>query len=317
MILVENLTKSYGALCAVNNISFTVDRGEILGLLGPNGAGKTTTLNILSCFLHPSSGRAMVAGHDCVLEPIEVTRRIGYLPENPPLYDGMRVEEYLRFAAEIKGVEAARQKSRVDYTLEATGIMKRRRSLISTLSKGYRQRLGLAAAIVHDPEVLILDEPTIGLDPNQIVEIRHLIRSLAESRTVILSTHILPEVELVCRRAAIINEGRIAAIDTIAHLRNRFRGTQVLEIEAMGDEAQIQKGLHDIPGVTTVERKGTGKEGIRYAIEAEADAALRRAVFETAVARQWILLEMRSQELSLEDVFAKLTRDEKAEPPRT
>ncbi len=310
MIFVENLTKRYGSTRALDGVSFSVEKGEILGLLGPNGAGKSTTMNILACFLHPSEGQAVVAGFDCVRQPLKVTARIGYLPEIPPLYEAMRVQDYVRFAAEIKGVAPDRLGSRIDYALEATGVEDRRRSLISALSKGFRQRLGLAAAIVHDPEVLILDEPTIGLDPNQIVEIRRLIKDLASSRTVILSTHILPEVELVCNRAAIIHEGRIAAIDTISKLRDRFRGSQILELEIAAEDAVVERELGGLRGVIALEKKGAGREGTLWVLEAGPDTLIRRTVFETAAKRNWVLLEMRSRELRLEQVFAELTRED-------
>ena len=225
MIEVEGLTKRYGSFTAVDDITFKVEKGQVLGFLGPNGAGKTTTMRILTCYLPPTSGTARVAGFDVQAEPMEVKKRIGYLPESPPVYNDMTVREYVTFCAQLKGVAAAKRKEAVDTAIERCGLPDRRSQLIGTLSKGYRQRVGLAQALVHDPPVLILDEPTIGLDPAQIIEIRELIRDLAGDHTVILSTHILPEVGITCQAVAIIHEGRLRLVDTLANLSRGETGS--------------------------------------------------------------------------------------------
>ena len=225
MIKVEGLTKRYARTVAVDNISFEVEKGTIVGFLGPNGAGKTTTMRVLTCFLPPTAGTASVAGFDVLENPMEVKKRIGYLPETPPLYPEMEVSEYLKFVGQLKGISSADIAKRVDQVVGRCAVGDVRNKLIGKLSKGYRQRVGLAQAIIHNPEVLILDEPTSGLDPKQIIEIRELLKSLAGEHTIILSTHILPEVEHTCERVIIINEGKLVAIDSVANLTNRLRGS--------------------------------------------------------------------------------------------
>src|SRR5512135_3479533 len=239
MIKVDGLTKRYTRTVAVDNISFDVERGRIVGFLGPNGAGKTTTMRVLTCFLPPTNGSAEVAGFDVLKQPLEVKRRIGYLPESPPLYPEMEVVEYLRFVAQLKGIPRADIESRVGAVLERCAIGDVRRTLLGKLSKGYRQRVGLAQAIIHNPDVLVLDEPTAGLDPKQINETRDLIKSLGGDHTIILSTHILPEVEQTCEQVIIINKGKLAATDSVQNLTHRLRGAETVSIEVEGREAGI------------------------------------------------------------------------------
>ena len=252
MIEVQDLTKSFGDNTAVNHLTFTVNKGEILGFLGPNGAGKTTTMRILTGFMPATSGTARVAGFDVFTDSIEVRRRIGYLPENPPLYTDMTVADYLDFVARIKGVGPDKRRQRVDEAMEKTNIGDKRNELIKRLSRGYKQRVGLSQALVHDPEVIILDEPTVGLDPKQIIEVRHLIKGLAGSHTIILSTHILPEVSMTCDRVVIINHGTIAAVDTPANLTMQLKGGQHVRIEVQGTEGAVRDALAAVPGVHKV-----------------------------------------------------------------
>ncbi|HEX9187202.1 MAG TPA: ATP-binding cassette domain-containing protein, partial [Vicinamibacteria bacterium] len=248
MIEVESLTKRYGRATAVDGVSFRVERGEILGFLGPNGAGKTTTMRILTCYLPPTEGTARVAGYDVFAQPMEVKRRVGYLPETPPLYPDMSVRDYLEFCARIKGVPGKERRGRVADAIEKCRVGDVRDKLIAKLSKGYRQRVGLAQAILHNPDVLILDEPTAGLDPKQIIETRELIRSLAGSHTVILSTHILPEVSMTCGRVVIINKGRVVAEDTPENLTRRLKGAGTIRVEARGEDAAILEAVRAVPG---------------------------------------------------------------------
>ena len=255
MIEVKNLTKLFGEKPVVDHISFTVNKGEILGFLGPNGAGKTTTMRMLTSFLPASSGTASVAGFDVFNDSLEVRRRIGYLPEIPPLYPDMTVESYLDFVSRIKNVPADRRRGRIDDALAKTNITDKRNELIHKLSRGYKQRVGLAQALVHDPEVIILDEPTIGLDPKQIIEVRHLIKGLAGSHTIILSTHILPEVSMTCDRVVIINKGKIAAVDTPENLTTQVKGGQRVHFEAQADEASLRRAVQQIAGVRQVDRR--------------------------------------------------------------
>ena len=243
MIEVQNLTKTFGDRTAVDHISFTVNKGEILGFLGPNGAGKTTTMRILTGFLPATSGTAKIGGFDVFDDSIEVRRRIGYLPETPPLYTDMKVGEYLDFVTRIKNVPAEKRASRIEDALEKTNITDKRDELIKRLSRGYKQRVGIAQALVHDPDVIILDEPTVGLDPKQIIEVRHLIKGLAGNHTIILSTHILPEVSMTCDRVVIINRGKIAAVDTPANLTTQLKGAQHVRFEARADEAALRNAM--------------------------------------------------------------------------
>lgn len=310
MIEVEGLTKYYGNYQALKGISFRVDKGEILGFLGPNGAGKTTTMRILTCFFPATSGTARVAGFDVFEEPLEVKRRVGYLPENVPLYRDMRVEEYITFVAGVKGVTRGEIKKKVGKVMDECGLIEVSNKLIGELSKGYRQRVGLAQALVNDPEVLILDEPTIGLDPKQITEIRGLIKGLSGKRTIILSTHILPEVGMTCQRVIIINEGRLVAVDTPQNLTSRLQGGERIVLKVDGPPGDVLKEIGSLRGVKRVERTGGG-DGINdYTVEIEEGMGMRREIPSAIVKKGWGLLEMRSQEMTLEDIFIKLVTKE-------
>jgi ABC-2 type transport system ATP-binding protein len=297
----------------VDDVSFRVERGEILGFLGPNGAGKTTTMRILTGYMPASDGRASVAGYDVFDQPIEAKRRTGYLPETPPLYPDMTVREYLDFVARIKmggSVTAAQRRARVTAVMERTRVADMANRHCGKLSKGYRQRVGLAQAIIHNPEVLILDEPTAGLDPKQIIETRELIRSLAGDHTVILSTHILPEVAQTCQRVVIINKGRVVAVDSPDNLTARLRGTETMYVQVEGGGAEAARALEVVPGVTRVsladQRNGTAG----YEVESAAGQDVRRELARTVVSRGWGLLELRPVRMSLEDIFLHLTTEE-------
>ncbi len=312
MIKVEGVTKRYGPATAVKNVSFNVEKGEIVGFLGPNGAGKTTTMRILTGFLPPTEGTAVVGGYDVQQDPIEVKKRIGYLPETPPLYPEMEVVDYLRFVARLKGIESGATPRRIDSAVERTSIGDVRNTLIGKLSKGYRQRVGLAQALIHSPDVLVLDEPTSGLDPKQIIEVRELIRSLAGEHTIILSTHILPEVAGTCGRVIIINEGRIEANDTPENLTAQLQGAQAVRLEIDGPEDEVRQRLEDVPGVRAVScENAAGRLVCRVETEKDAEAPPRLA--ETVVNMGWGLHGMQSLGLSLEDIFLKLTAQD--EPP--
>ncbi|MGC2526221.1 MAG: ABC transporter ATP-binding protein [Candidatus Acidiferrum sp.] len=312
MITVKELTKRYARNTAVDHISFEIQKGQIVGFLGPNGAGKTTTMRMLTCFMPPSSGTATVAGFDVLEEPMEVKKRIGYLPETPPLYPEMRTGEYLEFVGRLKGLRKPELAKRVDYVCERCAVADVRDKLISKLSKGYRQRVGLAQAIIHNPDVLILDEPTAGLDPKQINETRDLIKSLAGDHTIILSTHILPEVEQTCEQVIIINKGKVIATDSVNNLQSRARGAESVLLEVGSrdgdlDFAAIQKRLEKVSGVNKVIFKE--KRGSRSVFEVEAGKGrlvrgdLARAVVESG----WDLNELRPSAMSLEEVFLQLT----------
>jgi ABC-2 type transport system ATP-binding protein len=307
MIEVENLTKRYGRHTAVDGVSFKVMKGEILGFLGPNGAGKTTTMRILTCYLPPTEGKARVAGFDVFEEPLEVKRRVGYTPETPPLYPDMSVVDFLDFCARIKGVPKASRKPRIAETVEKTRIGDAQNKLIGTLSKGYRQRVGLAQAILGNPEVLILDEPTAGLDPKQIIETRELIRGLGGEHTIILSTHILPEVSMVCGRVVIINKGRVVAEDTPENLTHRLRGAATLRLEVRGDAAAAAEAVQGVRGVAAVRAVGSTLE-----VDPEPGADVRPEVARAVVTRGLDLLSMQQVGMSLEDIFLHLTTTESA-----
>ncbi len=315
MIQVERVSKRYGPKTAVNNISFEVDRGEIVGFLGPNGAGKTTTMRILTGFLPPTSGTAKVGGFDVVENPIEVKRRIGYLPEAPPLYPEMEVADYLRFVAGIKGIPKKDIPRRIDSVLERTASADVRDTIVGKLSKGYRQRVGLAQALIHDPEVLVLDEPTSGLDPKQIIEARGLIRSLAGDHTIILSTHILPEVSSTCSRVIIIDEGRIEASDTPENLTAQLQGPHSILLDVEGPESAVQARLESEPGVRQVSRESARGDRVVWRVEVGKDGAIPRRVADVVVTSGWGLYSMQPVGLSLEDIFLQLTSDEQ-EPGR-
>jgi ABC-2 type transport system ATP-binding protein len=319
MIEVEGLTRRFGEVTAIDAVSLRVEKGEVLGFLGPNGAGKTTTMKILTCFLPPSEGTARVAGYDILTHPIEVRRRIGYLPENVPLYREMRVREYLGFVAAMKGVPARERPARFERVREETGLAGVEDRIIGKLSKGYRQRVGLAQALVHDPEVLILDEPTEGLDPRQILEVRELIKRLAGNHTVILSTHILPEVSQICRRIVIINRGRIVAEGSPEMLEARLQGSEEIRVRVRGPREEVEAFLGAIPGVTSVRAKdaaGTdgapsAPDGIGEFLVASAPGEdLREEVARRIVGRSWGLLELGTLGMSLEEIFLKLTTRE-------
>ena len=315
MIKVEGLTKRYARTVAVDNISFEVEKGQIVGFLGPNGAGKTTTMRVLTCFLPPTEGTANVAGFDVQEHPIEVKRRIGYLPESPPLYPEMDVTGYLEFTGKLKGIPSADIKKRVDEVLGKCAIGDVRDKLIGKLSKGYRQRVGLAQAIIHNPDVLILDEPTSGLDPKQIIEIRELLKSLAGSHTIILSTHILSEVEHSCQRVIIISQGKLVAIDSVANLTNRLRGSEsvALEVEAAGgspNPSDVQLRLEQVAGVRSVVMKDSKDGRLTFEVESLQGRQIRADLARSVVNAGWNLSELRPVGLSLEEVFLQLTAAE-------
>ena len=311
MIEVQNLTKTFGDRTAVDHISFTVNKGEILGFLGPNGAGKTTTMRILTGFLPATSGTAKIGGFDVFDDSIEVRRRIGYLPETPPLYTDMTVGEYLDFVTRIKNVPAEKRASRIEDALEKTNITDKRDELIKRLSRGYKQRVGIAQALVHDPDVIILDEPTVGLDPKQIIEVRHLIKGLAGNHTIILSTHILPEVSMTCDRVVIINRGKIAAVDTPANLTTQLKGAQHVRFEARADEAALRGAMQEIPGISNVVIEPVGSSGVlAVTVESAAGQDARSEIAAKIVGKGWPLLELRGVSLSLEEIFLQLTTDD-------
>lgn len=310
MIEVRDLTKSFGDATAVDHISFTVNKGEILGFLGPNGAGKTTTMRILTGFLPATGGTATVAGFDVARESLEVRRHIGYLPENPPLYTDMTVQAYLDFVARIKNVPAEMRESRIDDALQKTNIEDKRDVLIKHLSRGYKQRVGIAQAVVHDPDVIILDEPTVGLDPKQIIEVRHLIKGLAGSHTVILSTHILPEVSMTCDRVVIINRGKIAAVDTPANLTTQLKGGQRVHLEAQADENSLRAAMHEVQGVRQIAVEPASAGRLAVTVEASPGQDVRSEIAAKIVSRGWPLYELRGVNLSLEDIFLQLTTDD-------
>jgi ABC-2 type transport system ATP-binding protein len=322
MIKVEGLTKRYARTVAVDNISFEVEKGQIVGFLGPNGAGKTTTMRVLTCFLPPTAGTANVAGFDVIESPIEVKRRIGYLPETPPLYPEMEVTEYLTFAGRLKGISSRDIASRVDDVTGKCALGEVRNRLIGKLSKGYRQRVGLAQAIIHNPDVLILDEPTSGLDPKQIIEIRDLLKALSPDHTIILSTHILSEVEHSCERVIIISQGRLVAIDSVANLTNRLRGAEAvsIEVEPAGgnpkpDEVQVR--LEQVSGVSRVVLKQPRDGRFVFEVESLQGRHIRAELARSVVQAGWNLSELRPVGLSLEEIFLQLTAAEQPGEPKS
>ena len=307
MIRVENLTKRYGSHCAVNNISFQVGKGEILGFLGPNGAGKSTTMNILTGYLSATDGTVTINGHDILDNPNAAKASIGYLPEIPPLYPDMTVKEYLNFMCDLKKCALPRQRhlAEICKVMKIDHVYNR---LIKNLSKGYKQRVGMAQALIGNPPVLILDEPTVGLDPNQIIEIRSLIKTLGKNHTVILSSHILPEIEAVCDRIVIINDGKIVADDTAENLSDNLSKDRRLLVSIEGPEKEVYQLIKNINGVediTIMSNKATGVSD--YAILTADGADIRRDLFERLAQRQWILLSSKSMALTLEDIFINLT----------
>lgn len=310
MIEVLSLTKRYGPVTAVRDVSFHVAPGEIVGFLGPNGAGKSTTMRILACFMPATGGTARVAGYDVFKQSMEVRRRIGYLPENVPLYTDMRVEPYLDFVAEIKGVPRGARRRQVGEAMERCLIADVRNRLIGTLSKGYRQRVGIAQAIINDPAVLILDEPTIGLDPKQITEIRSLIKSLAGAHTVILSTHILPEVSMVCSGVIIIHKGAIVAQGPIDTLVEQFFPTARVEVQILGPVAAVREGMGRIPGVLQVQEGAPVDGAATYVVEAPRGRDVRGEIFQMAAQQKWELRELRRVGMTLEEVFIRVVAGE-------
>lgn len=317
MIEVENLSKRYGATLAVQDLTFRVGRGEVVGFLGPNGAGKSTTMRMLAGYLPPSSGRATVAGFDVFHQSLQAREQIGYLPENVPLYPEMRVTEYLKYRAALKGVRGRRIRDRLADVLDLCRLQDVERKLIGTLSKGYRQRVGLADAMIHEPELLILDEPTIGLDPNQIRQVRELLTSLSRHHTIFISTHILSEVEMTCGRVIIINRGRIAAVDSPQNLRRKLHqaGSIRMEIHFPDPRSALQE-LERLNGAESLraEDAGAGWQRIEIVVAEEFTGDLRPEIFQLAAQRGWTLRELTRVAVSLEDVFTRLTHSDEAHP---
>jgi ABC-2 type transport system ATP-binding protein len=312
MITVTDLTKRYARHTAVDHVSFEVQKGQIVGFLGPNGAGKTTTMRMLTCFMPPTAGTATVAGFDVLEQPHEVKKHIGYLPETPPLYPEMRTSEYLEFVGKLKGLSGDELAKRIDFVLERCAVADVKDKLLGKLSKGYRQRVGLAQAIIHNPDVLILDEPTSGLDPKQINETRDLIKSLAGDHTIILSTHILPEVEQTCQQVLIINKGRLVAKDSVSNLQNRARGAEQLFVEIAGrgvdvDSALIQQRLERVAGITHIIFKEKQQNRSLFEIESHKDNFVRGDLARAVVESGWDLNELRPAAVSLEEIFLQLT----------
>ncbi len=314
MIEVQNVTKRYGPVTAVNDVSFRVDSGQILGFLGPNGAGKTTTMRILTGCIPATEGRAIVAGFDVFEDPIEAKRRTGYLPETPPLYPDMTVREYLNFAARINGIGSTSRRERVGSAMSRTSIEDVADRHCGKLSKGYRQRVGLAQAILHNPEVLILDEPTAGLDPKQIIETRELIKTLAGDHTIILSTHILPEVAQTCQSVVIINKGQVVAVDTPENLTGRLRGSEIIRVELDSQGADPIPALTAVSGVTNVTVAQSNDASRVLDVQSDRGTDVRKELASKIVSNGWGLLELRPLRMSLEDVFLELTTSDDTEP---
>jgi len=307
MIEVEHLTKRYGPTVAVADVSFEVRKGEILGFLGPNGAGKTTTMRVITGFLTPSGGRVRVAGYDVIEEPLEAKRRTGYLPESPPVYSDMTVAEYLKFVARIKGLARREIKKRIEEVSERCAITDVQHRQIGKLSKGYRQRVGLAQALVHNPAVLILDEPTAGLDPKQIIETRELIKSLGGEHTIILSTHILPEAQKSCQRVLVINEGKIVAAGAPEELTRRLQGYETILVTVEGPAPEVMDRLGRVKGVNWVEPRDSGNGRVTFEVHSEKGRDVRAELAVAIVESRWKLLELKATGMSLEDIFLKLT----------
>ena len=321
MITVKDLTRKYARTTAVNHISFSVDKGQIVGFLGPNGAGKTTTMRMLTCFLPPSSGTASVAGFDILDQSLEVRKRIGYLPESPPIYPEMGTAEYLRFVGKLKGLRGAELDKRVDYVMGRCAVADVKNKLLGKLSKGYRQRVGLAQAIIHNPDVLILDEPTAGLDPKQINETRDLIKDLAGEHTIILSTHILPEVEQTCEQVVIINQGRVVATDSVANLQMRARNVETVLVEVAPRDGvlepeRVRQTLAAVAGVNSVRAKDRRDGALVFETESRKGELLRGDLARAVIQAGWDLNELRPATMSLEEVFLKLTGTDPAAQPQ-
>lgn len=312
MVELKNVTKIYGTRKAVDNISFSVDKGEIVGFLGPNGAGKTTTMKMITGYMPPTSGTIKIAGYDIVEQPIEAKKHIGYLPETPPLYLDMTVEAYLHFVGGIKGVPAKRRREDVERIMNEVGLLEVRKRLIKNLSRGYRQRVGLAQAIIGDPEVLVLDEPTVGLDPKQIKEIRDIIKKLGGKHTIILSTHILPEVSMVCDRVIIINKGKIVAMDKTENLSIALQNVRRYFIKAEGPYDKVVKTVENIDGVINVEAEIEEDMMVKLTVESSNDRDIRKDVFFAFAKEGLPILELRPLGYSLEEVFLELTTEEES-----
>jgi len=310
VIEVQHLTKHYGPVTAVSGVTFRVERGEILGFLGPNGAGKTTTMRVITGYMPPTDGKVIVAGFDVFEQPIEAKRRTGYLPEVPPLYPDMTVREYLTFVARIKGVPAAERRSRVDAVMKRVWVADMAERHCAKLSKGYRQRVGLAQAVLHNPDVLVLDEPTAGLDPKQIIETRQLIKELAGSHTIVLSTHILPEVAQTCQRVVIINKGKVVAVDTPDNLTRRLRGVETMYLQIDAGGADATETLSRVAGVTGVHPADRHGDAAGWEVESVRGHDIRRDLANAVVTRGWGLLELRPLRMSLEEIFLQVTTEE-------
>lgn len=313
MIEVEKLTKRYGPTLAVSEVTFEAQKGEVLGFLGPNGAGKTTTMRVITGYFPPTEGRVRVAGYDVVENPLEAKRRTGYMPENPPVYPDMTVTEYLAFVGRIKGVSRGELKSRLGEILEKCAITEVRDRQIGRLSKGYRQRVGLGQALIHHPDVLVLDEPTAGLDPKQIIETRELIKGLAGQHTVILSTHILPEVSKTCQRVVVINAGKIVAVGTPDELTRRLQGFETVLLTVEGLAAEVMDKLHRVAGVNLVEPRDAANGRVTYEVHVEKGKDVRAELARAVVESGWKLYELKTSGLSLEDIFLKLTTKDLSE----
>lgn len=309
MIEVRDLSKSYGPHRAIDHLSFTVKKGEVVGFLGPNGAGKTTTMKIITGFMPPSDGSVSVAGFDVFENPIEVKKRIGYLPEVPPVYNEMTVNNYLKFVAQLKGVEKSQVSQMVERAIEKTDLGGVRHRMIQNLSKGYKQRVGISQALVSDPEILILDEPTVGLDPRQVAEVRQLIKELAGQHTIVLSTHILPEVQAACEKVIIINKGKIVAEDSIERLTHRMSGSGRIHLRVANVSDSLKAALAQIPGVRAVNAYDSGQLEIDTDGSKEISQALAAKVVGAGVG----LLELREETFNLEDIFLKLTTSEETQ----
>ena len=313
MIEVDNLSKRYGPTLAVSGVSFNVQKGEVLGFLGPNGAGKTTTMRVITGFFPPTSGKVRVGGHDVVEESLEAKRRTGYLPETPPIYPDMTVAEYLAFVARIKGVSRSALRSRLDEIVEKCAVGNVRNRQIGKLSKGYRQRVGLAQALIHNPDVLVLDEPTAGLDPKQIIETRELITGLAGQHTVILSTHILPEVSKTCQRVVVINAGQIVAQGTPHELMQRLQGFETVMVTVEGPAASIIEKFQRVGGVNWVEPRESHEGRVTLEVHSEKEKDVRAELARATVESGWKLYELKTSGLSLEEIFLKLTTKDLSE----
>ena len=315
MIEVINLTKRYGPTVAVDNVSFDAKAGEVLGFLGPNGAGKTTTMRILTCYLSADEGTAKVDGFDVFEDSVEVRRRIGYLPESAPLYTDMGVIDYLKFIAQVRDIPKSQRSQRIKDVVDICGLEKMIQKDVGELSKGYRQRLGLAQSLIHDPPILVLDEPTSGLDPNQIIEIRNLIREIGKEKMVIFSTHILSEVSATCSRILIINDGEIVANGTPDELAGRAQGEEVVHISIRGSREEIEAKLEELSFVSDFKRVKSDDDACAYQIVSQKGQNTAEELFHFVVQNHWSLTELRQEAISLEDVFLKLTGNESATQP--